>query len=79
MQEHEFRVSDVYYSHFSPALLEEFSLLWIWTQEFSHKTNADLTSDLKISISLAYCIQETGQEQIWDRSQSAPTACEIIN
>lgn len=63
VQEQEFMVSDVYHSHFSPALLKEFSLLWIRIQEFAHKRNANSSSDLRISIFLAHYVQKTHQEQ----------------
>lgn len=48
---------------FPLALLKEFSLLWICIQELAHKRNANLSSDLRISIFLAYYIPETGQVQ----------------
>lgn len=48
---------------FPLALLKEFSLLWICIQEFAHKRNTNLSTDLRISIFLAHYVQETRQEQ----------------
>lgn len=78
-QEQEFMVSDVYYFHFSPGIAGGVFIVMNTHSRVSSQTNANLTTDLRIFIFLVYYIQETAKNKMWDRSQSAPTVCKIIN